>query len=71
MIENERFEKVEVAPVDDPRAWLAINHASDDSIWLVTYKKVVPEKRIARRSPRRIAVLWVDRRADAQDRRVI
>jgi uncharacterized protein YdeI (YjbR/CyaY-like superfamily) len=48
MIASERFEKVVVESVDDLRAWLTLNHASDHSVWLVTYKKAVAEKYVSR-----------------------
>ncbi|MEM6252929.1 MAG: YdeI/OmpD-associated family protein [Cyanobacteria bacterium P01_D01_bin.156] len=38
--------KVEVTSVKDLRQWFEANYAQTDSIWLVTYKKVVPEKYI-------------------------
>ena len=48
MIATDRFKQVAIDSVDDLRAWLAINHVSDDSVWLVTFKKVVPEKHVSR-----------------------
>jgi len=48
MIENDRFEKVVVQSVDELRNWLIANHGSEDSVWLVTYKKAVPEKCVSR-----------------------
>ncbi|MEM9116709.1 MAG: YdeI/OmpD-associated family protein [Cyanobacteria bacterium P01_F01_bin.56] len=39
--------KVEVTSVEELRAWLAANHAQTSSIWLVTYKKNVPEKYVS------------------------
>ena len=39
--------KVEVASVAELRAWLETNHAQTSSIWLITYKKAVPEKYIS------------------------
>ena len=38
------FERVEVASATELRQWFEVNHAQTESIWLVTYKKVVPEK---------------------------
>ncbi len=48
MIATERFEKVEVASLDELRAWLAANHQREDSVWLVRFKKSVPAKFIDR-----------------------
>ena len=47
MIDTERFEHVEVASVDELRAWLVANHAQEQSIWLVTFKKHVSGKYIS------------------------
>lgn len=43
----EKFQKVEVGSVDELRSWLELNHQQKESIWLVTYKKEVPEKYIS------------------------
>lgn len=48
MIETDRFEKVVVQSVDELRDWLMVNHPSNDSVWLVTYKKAVRGKYISR-----------------------
>lgn len=47
MISTENFKKVEVASSSDLRNWLKKNHKQKESIWLVTYKKEVPEKYIS------------------------
>jgi len=44
MIKTENFEKVEVASSEELRSWLHKNYSKDESFWLVTYKKEVPEK---------------------------
>lgn len=41
------FEQVHVASRAELRAWLAANHTRTESIWLVTYKKHVPEKYVS------------------------
>jgi uncharacterized protein YdeI (YjbR/CyaY-like superfamily) len=41
MIETERFEKVEVTSPAQLRDWLEANHARQEGVWLVTYKKHV------------------------------
>lgn len=48
MIPTERFAKVEVASLDELRHWLARYHAQEESVWLVRYKKNVPDKFIDR-----------------------
>lgn len=47
MIATDKFEKVEIVAAAELRAWLAKNHASKASYWLVTYKKVVPDKYVS------------------------
>jgi uncharacterized protein YdeI (YjbR/CyaY-like superfamily) len=44
MITTENFKKVEVTSSEALRTWLERNHNQKESIWLVTFKKVVPEK---------------------------
>ena len=48
MIRTENFEKIEVASVEALRVWLAKHHRQPESVWLVTYKKNVPDKYISR-----------------------
>ena len=43
MIQTENFQKVEVSSTQELRAWLEHHHAQKESVWLVTYKKSVPE----------------------------
>jgi len=47
MIKTENFEQVEVSSVEEFRTWLENNHTQTASVWLVTYKKSVPEKYIS------------------------
>ena len=47
MIRTENFEQVQVASQAELRAWLQQNHAQAESIWLVTFKKEVPDKYIS------------------------
>jgi uncharacterized protein YdeI (YjbR/CyaY-like superfamily) len=44
MIQTENSQKVEVAPTQELRSWLEKNHEQQESVWLVTYKKSVPDK---------------------------
>ncbi len=45
-IATEAFAKIEVSSVEELDAWLEANHESDDSVWLVTYKKHVSDRHI-------------------------
>lgn len=47
MISTDHFEKVEVASAQELRSWLTDNHAKSDTIWLVTFKKNVPDKYVS------------------------
>lgn len=47
MIRTENFDQVEISSATDLRQWLALYHAQDNSIWLVTYKKHVPAKYVS------------------------
>ncbi|EOZ98417.1 hypothetical protein A33Q_1071 [Indibacter alkaliphilus LW1] len=44
MIQTDNFEKVEVASQEELRRWLEQNHQQKESVWLVTYKKIILEK---------------------------
>ncbi|WP_114751819.1 YdeI/OmpD-associated family protein [Pleomorphovibrio marinus] len=44
MTQTENFQKVEVSSTKELRAWLEQHHAQKESVWLVTFKKTVPEK---------------------------
>ncbi|MEL6133524.1 MAG: YdeI/OmpD-associated family protein [Bacteroidota bacterium] len=47
MVKTENFEKVEVTSLVALRDWLQENHQQEEGIWLVTYKKSVPDKYIS------------------------
>jgi len=47
-IATEAFEQVVVTTADELREWLERNHASDGSIWLVTYKKHCAHRYVGR-----------------------
>jgi uncharacterized protein YdeI (YjbR/CyaY-like superfamily) len=47
MIETDRFSKVEVTSAAQLRAWLAAHHDQKESVWLVTYKKLVADKYVS------------------------
>jgi uncharacterized protein YdeI (YjbR/CyaY-like superfamily) len=44
----DRFAHVEVVNPAQLRDWLASNYSQDESVWLVTFKKVTPEKYVSR-----------------------
>ena len=44
MTKTENFKQIEVTSSTELREWLLQNHAQKESIWLVTFKKEVPEK---------------------------
>ncbi|MDN3202983.1 YdeI/OmpD-associated family protein [Algoriphagus sediminis] len=48
MIKTENFEKIEVTTREELRSWLVKNHDRNESFWLVTYKKSIPEKYVSR-----------------------
>lgn len=47
MVKTENFEQVEIQSADELRNWLLQHFAQKDSIWLVTFKKEVPEKYVS------------------------
>ncbi len=47
MIKTENFEKVEISSAEELRGWLLEHHEQEESIWLVTYKKVQPNKYVS------------------------
>ncbi|MEO1638399.1 MAG: YdeI/OmpD-associated family protein [Pseudomonadota bacterium] len=61
-IQTERFEQVHVANADALWSWLADNHGQAESVWLVTYKKSVPEKYLSTDTilDALIAYGWID-----------
>ncbi|UJP63284.1 YdeI/OmpD-associated family protein [Mongoliitalea daihaiensis] len=44
MIQTENFEKIEVSSSQELRNWLSQHHQQEASVWLVTFKKSIPEK---------------------------
>lgn len=44
MIQTDNFQKVEVASPQELRSWLEQHYEQQESVWLVTFKKSVPEK---------------------------
>jgi uncharacterized protein YdeI (YjbR/CyaY-like superfamily) len=44
MILTEYFKKIEVSSQTELKDWLNKNHTQKESVWLVTYKKNIPEK---------------------------
>lgn len=58
----ENLDRVTVSSVSDLHNWLLENHAREQSIWLVTYKKVVSSKYVSREEvlDELIAFGWID-----------
>lgn len=44
----EDLERIEVSSHQELRQWLVANHAQSESVWLVSFKKVIPEKYVSR-----------------------
>lgn len=44
MIQTDNFQKVVVTSQSELRNWLEQNHQQEESVWLVTFLKAVPEK---------------------------
>lgn len=47
MVRTENFSKVPVSSAAELREWLSIHHTQEESVWLVTYKKAVPDKYVS------------------------
>jgi uncharacterized protein YdeI (YjbR/CyaY-like superfamily) len=47
MTKTENFDQIEVQSSSELRDWLLQNHTQKESVWLVTYKKEVPEKYVS------------------------
>lgn len=64
------LKQVEVKSRNELRRWLAANHLQKESIWLVTYKKLVPEWYVAYASIVEEALCfgWIDSLPRALDR---
>ena len=62
MVKTENFERVEVASAQDLRTWLLENHRQENSVWLVTHKKSIPEKYISRETvlDELLSFGWID-----------
>lgn len=58
----EKFEKVQISSQRELRAWLKKNHKQEQSVWLVTFKKVVLEKYVSRDEvlDELVAFGWID-----------
>lgn len=62
MIPTERFSQVEVSSATDLAAWLDEHHGQRESVWLVTYKKAVPDRYLSREDVLDLLVAygWID-----------
>ena len=71
MIADDRFERVPVASAHELHAWLREHHGQEQAVWLVTWKKVVPDRHTTREEvlDALVAFGWTDgimRRVDEQ-----
>lgn len=59
---TERFEKVQVSSVAELRDWLNAHHTQPENVWLVTFKKSVPDKYVSTQDilDEVIAFGWID-----------
>lgn len=48
MLPTERFEQFKISEAAKLRLWLQAHHAQEEGVWLVTFKKAVPEKYVSR-----------------------
>lgn len=47
MVETERFEQIQIECGDALWAWLDANYSRSEGVWLVTFKKNIPEKYVS------------------------
>ncbi|MEO0681250.1 MAG: YdeI/OmpD-associated family protein [Pseudomonadota bacterium] len=68
-MDADRFERVEVASAAALRDWLAARPGRSQGVWLVTFKKAVPDKYVSREAvlDALLAFGWVDGRRKALD----
>lgn len=61
-IPTERFEQVAVNSLAELRDWLIENHTQSENVWLVTFKKSVPDKFVSTQDilDEVIAFGWID-----------
>ncbi len=62
VIRTENFSSVEITTEHDLWVWLSNNFCSQDSVWLITYKKSTPQKYLSREQvlDALIAYGWID-----------
>jgi uncharacterized protein YdeI (YjbR/CyaY-like superfamily) len=74
MIQTDNFQKVEVTSSAELRAWLEAHYGQEESVWLVTFLKVVPEHYLSTEEvlDELIAFGWIDGiRRKLDDRRTM
>lgn len=61
-IATDRFEQVQVSSPCELRDWLGVHHMQSENVWLVTFKKNVPDKFVSTQDilDAVISVGWVD-----------
>ncbi len=69
---RDRFPHVEVSSADELHEWLLHHHTRQEAVWLVTYKKAVPQRYVSRETvlDHLVAFGWIDgiRRAVDEER---
>ncbi|MFN3760662.1 MAG: YdeI/OmpD-associated family protein [Algoriphagus aquaeductus] len=62
MIQTDHFQQVEVTSQAELRNWLEQHHQQEESVWLVTYLKSIPEKYLSREEvlDELICFGWID-----------
>jgi uncharacterized protein YdeI (YjbR/CyaY-like superfamily) len=59
---QDRFEHVDVRSVDDLHRWLLARHEQSEAVWLVTWKKAVPDRYVPHEQvlDELVAFGWID-----------
>ncbi|MEN0045620.1 MAG: YdeI/OmpD-associated family protein [Bacteroidota bacterium] len=62
MVKTENFDKLEITSADELRDWLIENHAQNEGVWLVTFKKSEEGKYVSREEvlDELICFGWID-----------
>jgi uncharacterized protein YdeI (YjbR/CyaY-like superfamily) len=47
MVKTENFNQIEISSSSELRNWLAKNYSQKESVWLVTYKRQMPDKYVS------------------------
>jgi uncharacterized protein YdeI (YjbR/CyaY-like superfamily) len=63
-MDPEKFARIDVSQIDELSAWLEANHASQDSVWLVTWKAAWRDRFVSREQVLDVLIAygWIDGR---------